>query len=82
MVVMTMLCEQNIGELWPFIRTQLLKIEEKNPVSTLPEEVFASWKTNSCVVHAIELDDALVGVVVVVVGGGVDDEHGFAIDLQ
>jgi len=65
MVAMTMLCEENLGALWPFIRTQLLKIEEKNPVSTLPEEVFASWKTNSCVVHAIELDGALVGVVVV-----------------
>jgi hypothetical protein len=72
---MILLTDQNVGALWPFIRARLLMIEQKNPVSTLPEEVFASWRSNSCVVHVIELDESPAGVLVVQGNIG-DDKKG------
>ena len=58
------LTESNLPELWPFIRTQLMRVEDRNGCALLPEEAFASWKAGISAINALYWGDDLFGVVV------------------
>jgi len=64
MLEVVALTEENMPELWAYVRSQLLRVEDRNSCATLPEEAFFSWKSGVSMIYVLMWDKRLAGVVV------------------
>jgi hypothetical protein len=58
------LTDNNLTEFWPYIRSQLWRVEDRNGCALLPEEVFVSWKSGISAVYVLSWDGNLAGAIV------------------
>jgi hypothetical protein len=64
MLEVVALTEENMPQLWAYVRSQLLRVEGRNGCATLPEEAFFSWKSGFSMIYVLMWDRRLAGVVV------------------
>jgi hypothetical protein len=64
MLEIVSLTDDNMTALWPYVRSQLLRVEDRNGCATLPEEAFFSWKSGVSMIYVLMWDKRLAGVVV------------------
>lgn len=57
--------EENLPELWPVARRYLLKVADRNKVTTLPEDVFVELRRGACSVLVLFWNGAVVGAAAV-----------------
>lgn len=55
------LTPSNAPDLWPYVRSQLLRVEQRVGAQMLPEEVFATWKSGQAAVYVFRWDGELAG---------------------